>query len=86
MTPAEKKDDGGPAFPYDVQRNGRGQHDGMSLRDWFAGQALAGLYASRELQMAVLHDSGGAGQGAFEPRMATAAYEMAYAMLAERSK
>ena len=34
--------DGGPAFP----RNGQSHldtKDGMSLRDWFAGQALAGL-------------------------------------------
>jgi hypothetical protein len=31
--------DGGPAFP----RHAYDGHDGMSLRDWFAGQALAGL-------------------------------------------
>ena len=30
--------DGGPAFPSD-----RADREGMSLRDWFAGQALAGL-------------------------------------------
>jgi hypothetical protein len=32
-------DDGGPAFP----RHAYDGHDGMTLRDWFAGQALAGL-------------------------------------------
>lgn len=33
--------DGGPAFPV-VAENGLGHiADGMSLRDWFAGQALA---------------------------------------------
>jgi hypothetical protein len=32
-------DDGGPAFP----RHGYNSNDGMTLRDWFAGQALAGL-------------------------------------------
>ncbi len=34
--------DGGPAFPRDQQEWGV---PGMSLRDWFAGQALAGLMA-----------------------------------------
>lgn len=46
--------DGGPAFPRaDATYNhADGTPDyyegnpGMSLRDWFAGQALAGLYAS----------------------------------------
>jgi len=31
-----------PAFPRDHRHLG---HNGMTLRDWFAGQALAGLYA-----------------------------------------
>ena len=31
--------DGGPAFPA----MGNVTHKGMSLRDWFAGQALTGL-------------------------------------------
>lgn len=47
-----KPDDGGPAFP---QPQGRDEHGfpyssreiqgdgGMTLRDWFAGQALAGM-------------------------------------------
>jgi hypothetical protein len=40
------KPDGGPAFPHDGRDNGPGNikgraHDGMTLRDWFAGQALA---------------------------------------------
>jgi hypothetical protein len=39
------KDDGGPAFPsqWDDKDN-----EGMSLRDWFAGQALAGLVRSEQ--------------------------------------
>jgi hypothetical protein len=48
------KNDGGPAFPVE-NRNGlswpRGKPPvGMSLRDWFAGQALMGLaaYPGRE--------------------------------------
>lgn len=35
-----KINDGGPAFPFAF-----GQPAGMSRRDWFAGQALAGLTA-----------------------------------------
>ena len=40
-----KTENGGPAFPQDLQ--GRRGDDpslqGMSLRDWFAGQAIVGL-------------------------------------------
>jgi len=35
-------DDGGPAFPIE-QTEGSFCREGMSLRDWFAGQSLAGL-------------------------------------------
>jgi len=45
--------DGGPAFPTPVQHSPdspgagwREDYPGMSLRDWFAGQALAGPLAS----------------------------------------
>lgn len=44
--------DGGPAFPYAFQHEddqrflSQGFAPGMSLRDWFAGQALAGILAS----------------------------------------
>lgn len=46
--------DGGPAFPSEPRRFVMGasgpepvphHHPGMSLRDWFAGQALAGILA-----------------------------------------
>lgn len=36
------KNDGGPAFPHPAWTASRG----MSLRDWFAGQALAGMLSS----------------------------------------
>lgn len=36
--------DGGPAFP--ITEQGLQGYNGMSLRDWFAGQALAGLAAA----------------------------------------
>lgn len=43
--------DGGPAFPAFVDGNTRNLttsvfNEGMSLRDWFAGQALAGVLAN----------------------------------------
>jgi hypothetical protein len=37
--------DGGPAFPRAGSDYNKAQ-EGMSLRDWFAGQALAGIGAS----------------------------------------
>lgn len=43
----ENIDDGGPAFPVESFTTKHGMFirgaDGMSLRDWFAGQALAGI-------------------------------------------
>ena len=40
-----KIDDGGPAFPTEPNKQpGFYLHHGMSLRDWFAGQALAIVY------------------------------------------
>ncbi len=47
------QNDGGPAFPRQARAEQKfsghayteyvSAHDGMSLRDWFAGQALAGM-------------------------------------------
>lgn len=54
---------GGPAFPAMAKD--------MSLRDWFAGQALAGILADPEVV------------GELKPS-AEFAYKMADAMLAER--
>ena len=74
------KNDGGPAFPHQwfdqkgfvtIER----RVDGMSLRDWFAGQVVAGYMA-------------GAGHNAdmSMPDLAEHVYQMADAMLAEREK
>jgi hypothetical protein len=41
-----QKDDGGPAFPSDSVNKQFPTNEGMSLRDWFAGQALAGIAAN----------------------------------------
>jgi hypothetical protein len=69
-------DNGGPAFPCDAEwRDGQEvwpQSAGMTLRDWFAGQALVGFSANPDL-------SG----WPFE-RAAEAAWEQADAMIAAR--
>ena len=47
---SEKQNDGGPAFPrqshterWNEEKQEFEQDAGISLRDWFAGQALAGI-------------------------------------------
>ena len=44
------RDNGGPAFPCEDHYNPRGEfhQTGMTLRDWFAGQALTGLIARHD--------------------------------------
>ena len=45
-TTTTKPSDGGPAFPLAYQEDEFAAYErvpGMSLRDWFAGQAIAGL-------------------------------------------
>lgn len=49
---AEKINDGGPAFPrirnhVDSFGNLHQESDGMTLRDWLAGQALVGQLANK---------------------------------------
>lgn len=40
-------DDGGPAFAAGYHPNGNSaDQSGMTLRDWFAGQAMIGMLAS----------------------------------------
>jgi hypothetical protein len=78
------KNDGGSAFPWQwIDRDSTGEqvvresHPGMSLRDWFAGQALASLVYLGESQE--VDDFG-------PVPMALEAYRIADAMLAEREK
>jgi hypothetical protein len=68
--------DGGPAFPRpaafsNAERTACTEQDGMTLRDWFAGQALAGLLRDG-IDVHGIDDS------------AYLAYEMADAMLKAR--
>ena len=68
MSSENKVDDGGPAFPS-VDYTG-GIIGGMTLRDWFAGQALTNI----------VHN------GATKIEIAEACYDMADAMLKARTK
>lgn len=77
----EEFDDGGPAFPkankYPCEQ------DGMTLRDYFAGQAIAGILAN---------GSSGAAETAAESGFTTTrviamtAYKLADALIVERQK
>ena len=74
------KNDGGPAFPaeYDKHHDFQGKPygtAGMSLRDWFAGQALAGLLSSPFARKDVTWGD-----------FTADAYDVADAMLAQRNK
>lgn len=66
-------DDGGPAFPNDSVTGTLKTADGMSLRDWFAGQALAGEM-----------DVGRVKEGGDIAAAAELAYMLADAMIAAR--
>ena len=73
--------DGGPAFPVptDPRRpniRGGGAMDGMSLRDWFAGQTLA-------MGGTLLHSNSGSG---YTNELAKWCYKVADAMLKAREE
>jgi len=86
-----KINDGGPAFPEAIAVGPSGDvypgMGGMSLRDWFAGQALTGLISSSEA-----HFRGDSSDKAaiaewraeVDRRWAGYCYEMADAMLKAR--
>lgn len=81
--------DGGAAFPSAPWDNGA-QHctgeRGMTLLDWFAGQALAGLAASAEHYEAAMAVSQANGVDCYGSFTAHIAYGMAADMLAERAR
>jgi hypothetical protein len=69
-----KPEDVPSAFPYwhSHEQAGVG-HSGMTIRDWFAGQALMGMCASPTMQ-------------ATNEQHALVSYALADSMLAEREK
>lgn len=67
----DKPNDGGPAFPYTDAKGF--VSDGMSLRDWFAGQALASMDTDGWTLIGM-------------QSIAQRAYDLADAMIAEREK
>ena len=89
-----KENDGGPAFPQDLQgrRGDDPDMQGMSLRDWFAGQAMPALMmnANAVFVAAAKADSPEALRLAklayFETAIAAGAYALADAMLEARNK
>jgi hypothetical protein len=78
--------DGGPAFPFAFQEldaQGRPRTEqivnpGMTLRDYFAGQALAGIVGKAQMARMAL--------SRVEQEVAADAYSYADAMLAGREK
>ena len=79
------RSDGGPAFPGRCRDCGcecDGRQDGMSLRDWFAGQALTGVVVGDPSTVGV-GDDGDDDDVAIA--YAAFAYRVADAMLRERS-
>lgn len=67
-----------PAFPMGDPVNGG--YDGMTLRDWFAGQAMASMLTG------VVTDSGAYARGDCNAVIVQRAYVIADAMLAERER
>jgi len=67
--------DGGPAFPceWDYIGTSRASANGMSLRDYFAAKALAGMLADSEVK-------------ATREDFAERSYALADAMILERNK
>lgn len=83
------KDGGGAAFPsagvvidYDKNEHQQGAYEGMSLRDYFAAKAMQDMIANGDWVSRMASRTGA------EPSECTscAAYEVADAMIAERSK
>lgn len=85
---AHTPDDGGPAFSYGDHINGG--HTGMSLRDWFAGQFLAGAATTSgeplDIDIAADQFDVDCAMRKYWGVTARAAYIAADAMLAARSK
>ena len=73
------KPDGGPAFPWMMSGGGMTPSSGMTLRDYFAGQAASILVAALGTPSEVTMERMG-------EEIAARAYMVADAMIAEREK
>ena len=71
------KDNGGDAFPMSTPTD---IYPGMTLRDWFAGQAMAGLLA------ATAHPNSTGPAHLTDTEWAEKAFSLSDALIAERSK
>lgn len=79
---SEQPKDGGPAYPQRVHSGMTyTDHPGMTLRDWFAGQAMASLILVPATAAIARQDG-----NLPSKTLALAAYEAADAMLAAREK
>jgi hypothetical protein len=78
--------EGGPAFPVSLPGCGDNGWHGMTLRDWFAAQAVAGGFARTEVPEYDLRDMFGKNRTSIrrEEILAADAYRIADAMLARR--
>lgn len=89
-------EDGGPAFPFEYETahhlgiegmTERVPHTGMSLRDWFAGQAMGSMAGALAEESTGDPDMDAAGIIHNDPQsVAEIAYVYADAMLAARAK
>ncbi len=70
-------DDGGWAFPVPNSAN-MNREEGMTLRDYFAAKAMAGMVAGDAAQQTMFSDG-------YTALLARQSYEIADAMLAARS-
>lgn len=70
------EEQGGPAFPSLYPRSDEDGKQGMSMRDYFAGQAITAIIANRSF---ILNEDGMA-------LMAERSYDLANAMLKARKK
>ncbi len=80
------KDDGGSAFPNDGAWANGNPEGGMTLRDWFAGQALSAMLANVEALKVLSVEAKRRGDSDGFGVTAEMAYRHADAMLEERKK
>jgi hypothetical protein len=78
-----KVKDGGPAFPNSAE-NPRAVFSGMTLRDYFAGQALSAIFGGTGARDVAARD-GRYDETNWADVVAANCYEMADAMLAART-